>query len=129
MRGFGELRSRDDARLGATMHYAQSTTCRLRTLVSYFGELAYCESGGCDAGRGRCLRGEPGAILTWMTAKPTLTDPVEEAFLNAPEGDPLTDEERRLLAEARESRARGARSYSQAEAEAVVAELRRKQEG
>lgn len=69
------------------------------------------------------------AILSWMTAKPTPVDPVEEAFLNAPEGDPLTDEERRLLAEAREEFARTGKTYSSAEVKQAIAEMRRRQEG
>ena len=64
-----------------------------------------------------------------MTAKTTPADPVEEAFLNAPIGDPLTEEERRLLAEAHASLARGERTYSQDEVESLVAEMRRKQQG
>jgi len=59
----------------------------------------------------------------------TSSDPVEEAFLNAPIGEPLTEEESRLLAEARASRARGERTYSQDEVEAMIAEMRRAQEG
>ena len=63
-----------------------------------------------------------------MTAENT-TDPVEEAFLNAPIGDPLSDEEHRLIADARESVAKGERTYAQDEVEALIAEMRRKQEG
>ncbi len=70
-----------------------------------------------------------GASLSPMTAKTTPVDPVEAAFLNAPIGDPLTDEERRLLAEARESVARGERTYSSAEIKELIQEMRRKQEG
>lgn len=64
-----------------------------------------------------------------MTAKTTPTDPVEEAFLNAPIGDPLTDEERRLLAEAREEFERTGKTYSSAEVKQAIAEMRRRQEG
>ncbi|MBK6693606.1 MAG: hypothetical protein IPG50_15575 [Myxococcales bacterium] len=63
-----------------------------------------------------------------MTAKTTPVDPVQAAFDNAPIGEPETDEERRLVAEARESRARGERTYTQDEVEALLAE-RRKREG
>ena len=63
-----------------------------------------------------------------MTAKPTSVDPVEEAFLNAPIGEPLTDEERRLLAEAREEFARTGVTYSHEQILADVEEMRRNQE-
>lgn len=64
-----------------------------------------------------------------MSAKTTPVDPVEEAFLNAPEGDPLTDEERRLLAEARANFARTGKTHSHADVLRVIEEMRRRQEG
>lgn len=74
--------------------------------------------------------GECGATMHRMSAKTTPTgDPIQEAFDNAPIGEPETEEERRLVAEARASRARGERTYSSAEIKAVIAEMRRKQEG
>jgi hypothetical protein len=63
-----------------------------------------------------------------VSAKTTPKDPVQEAFDNAPIGDPETEEERRLVAEARASRARGERTYTQDEIDAMLAE-RRKREG
>ena len=64
-----------------------------------------------------------------MGAKTTPVDPVEEAFRNAPIGEPETEEERRMVAEARASRARGDRTYSSAEIKQAIEEMRRKQEG
>lgn len=64
-----------------------------------------------------------------MTAKTTPRDPVQEAFDNAPVGEPETEEERRLVAEAWEEHARAGKTHSQEEAEAVVEALRRKQDG
>ena len=64
-----------------------------------------------------------------MSAKPTKKDDaVATAIANAPIGEPETDEERRAVAEARARLARGERTYSQEEVEAMLAE-RRKQEG
>lgn len=63
-----------------------------------------------------------------MTAKIT-PEEWAEAEENAPIGDPLSDEERSLLAEARASRARGDRSYTQAEVEALLAERRKREVG
>ena len=78
----------------------------------------------------RALDADPsGCYRFTMTAKTSSVDAVEEAFLNAPIGEPLTEEESRLLAEARASRARGERTYSQDEVEAMIAEMRRAQEG
>lgn len=55
---------------------------------------------------------------------------VECTAEDAPYDDiPETDEERRMVAEARESRARGERTYSPEEVKAVIEEMRRKQEG
>lgn len=59
----------------------------------------------------------------------TPKDPVQEAFDNAPIGEPETEEERRLVAEARANRARGLRSYSQDEVEGLLAERRKRERG
>ena len=77
---------------------------------------------------GRAESSKQGAKLPPMTAKTTSED-WAEAEANAPIGEPLTDDERRLLAEARESRARGDRSYTQAEVEALLAERRKREVG
>lgn len=63
-----------------------------------------------------------------MSAKTTPADPVTAALENAPIGEPETEEERRLVAEAKASRARGEPTYSSADIKAVIAEMRRKQE-
>jgi hypothetical protein len=63
-----------------------------------------------------------------MSAKTTPRDPWTAAEENAPIGEPLTEEEREKLARAHADIAAG-RLHSQEEAEAVVAEMRRKQEG
>jgi hypothetical protein len=64
-----------------------------------------------------------------MTAKTAPLDPVEEAFRNAPVGEPETEEERRLVREAREEFARTGKTYSSAEIKELIQEMRRKQEG
>lgn len=64
-----------------------------------------------------------------MSAKTTPKDAVQEAFENAPIGEPETDEERRMVAEAWASFERTGVTHSQEEAEAVVTALRKKQEG
>jgi hypothetical protein len=53
---------------------------------------------------------------------------VQEAFDNAPIGEPETEEERRLVAEAWAEYERTGKTYSQDEIEAMLAE-RRKREG
>ena len=63
-----------------------------------------------------------------MSAK-TTPNPWEAAEANAPIGKPETEEERRMVAEARASMARGERTYSSAEIKELIAEMRRKQEG
>ena len=63
-----------------------------------------------------------------MSAKTTPLDAVEAALLDAPEGDPLTDDERRLLVEAHASIAAG-RLHTHDEILAVIDEMRRLQEG
>ncbi len=57
-----------------------------------------------------------------MSAKPT--DPVLDAVANARVGEPETDEERRAVEEARASLARGERTYSQDEVEAMLEQWR-----
>ena len=63
-----------------------------------------------------------------MTAKTTPLDPWAEAEANAPIGEPESEEERRMVAEARASLARGERTYSSAEIKELIQEMRRKQE-
>ena len=64
-----------------------------------------------------------------MTAKTTPVDPVQEAFDNAPIGEPETEEERRLVAEAWEEHARTGKTYTQDEVEAMLAERRNREGG
>ena len=54
---------------------------------------------------------------------------IQDPFDDAPVGEPETEEERRLVAEAWASYQRTGKTHTQEEAEAVVATLRRKQEG
>jgi hypothetical protein len=64
-----------------------------------------------------------------MTAKTTPSvDPVQEAFDNAPIGEPETEEERRLVAEARANFARTGRTRTPEQIRATIEEMRRKQE-
>jgi hypothetical protein len=63
-----------------------------------------------------------------MSAKPT-KDALLETLANARLGPPPTEEEERAVAEARASLARGERTYSQEEIEAMIDEMRRQQGG
>lgn len=63
-----------------------------------------------------------------MSAKTTPRDPWQEAEDNAPIGDPETEEERRMVAEAREEFARTGKTYSPAEIKQAIEEMRRRQE-
>lgn len=63
-----------------------------------------------------------------MTAKTTPVDPVEEAFLNAPIGEPETEEERRLVAEARANFARTGKTHSHEDVLRVIEQMRLRQE-
>lgn len=62
-----------------------------------------------------------------MTAKTTPLNPAGDAFTNAPIGEPETDEERRMVAEARASIAAG-RTRTPEQIRATIEAMRRKQE-
>lgn len=66
-----------------------------------------------------------------MSAKPTHEhDPVAAALAAAPlDTMPESDDERRKVAEARASLARGERTYTHAEIEVKIEKMRRRQEG
>ena len=84
-------------------------------------------------GRGSIGIGNPDTIVVRVVVfvKPCvpMVGDQGEAFDNAPIAEPETEEERRPAAEARARRAREERAYSAAEIKAVIAEMRRKQEG
>ncbi|MBK6693901.1 MAG: hypothetical protein IPG50_17090 [Myxococcales bacterium] len=62
-----------------------------------------------------------------MTAKTTPVDPVQAAFDDAPIGEPETEEERRLVAEARDDIAAG-RVRTPEQIRATIEGMRRRQE-
>jgi hypothetical protein len=64
-----------------------------------------------------------------VTAKPTPRNPWEESLANAPIGEPETEDERRMVAEAREEFARTGKTYSPADIKQAIEEMRRRQEG
>jgi hypothetical protein len=68
--------------------------------------------------------------MSSVSAKTTAATPVEKAFEIAPEDDlPETEEERRMVAEARANFARHGRTRTPEQIKATIEEMRRRQEG